>query len=50
MAKKKEEIKEEVVEESKVAPIEGEFGNGDLNQIKDKINEIIKAIYPFING
>ncbi len=47
MAKKKEEVKieekivETPVEQPKILPITQEFGNGDLNILRDKINEII---------
>ena len=37
---KKNEV-EEVLEETEVLPLTQEFGNGDLNVLKDKINEII---------
>lgn len=38
---KKNEIKEEGKEEVLIAPLSQEFGNGDLNVLRDKINEII---------
>lgn len=45
MAKKKKEIEEIVEVEcdccSSIDPITQEFGNGDLNVLRDKINEII---------
>ncbi len=37
----KEEVKEVKPVEKKVLPITQEFGNGDLNLLRDKINEII---------
>ena len=33
------EVKKEVV--SKIAPIETVYGNGDMNELRDKINEVI---------
>lgn len=45
--KKVKEVKKEEVQDvsnhdtPKVAPLTQEFGNGDLNVLKDKINEII---------
>ena len=50
MAKKKvedvEEIVEDVVEEKKpkIGLITDTFGNGDLNLLRDKINEIINGL------
>ena len=50
MPKKKDIMEEAAVEvcepcgvECKVLPITQEFGNGDLNVLKDKINEIIAS-------
>ena len=52
MAKKKQEVIEEIVVEGdceccvepKVPLLTETFGNGDLNILRDKINEIIKAL------
>lgn len=48
MVKKKEEIVEEVVCDETCKPKVGllaqEFGNGDLNVLRDKINEIINNL------
>ena len=41
---KKEKITEEVVTIDPIKEITDVFGNGDLNILKDKINEIIKRI------
>ena len=45
MAYKKEEEKVEekveIVKETGVLPLTQEFGNGDLNILRDKINEIL---------
>ena len=39
---KKEERKEEVLTvDVTIAPLTQEFGNGDMNVLRDKINEII---------
>lgn len=39
----KKEVKEEVLEvKTEISPLTQEFGNGDLNVLRDKINEIIK--------
>lgn len=46
MPKKKVVEEEEVLEESTplVLPITQEFGNGELNTLRDKINEIINVL------
>lgn len=43
MAKKKEEIIEEAIEtkEEGIAPLTENFNREDLNQLRDKINELI---------
>lgn len=46
MAKKKQEVIEEVTEsvetpKEEILPITETFGSGDLNTLRDKINEII---------
>ena len=38
---KKEEGREEVLKEVVIAPLTQEFSNGDMNVLRDKINEII---------
>lgn len=56
MARTKKKVAEKVVEEAveeivnevntdrvEVQPLTQEFGNGDLNTLRDKINELIKA-------
>ncbi len=53
MARPKKEIEVEVTPEvievlketeKKILPITEQFGNGDLNVLRDKINEIIRSI------
>lgn len=39
---KKEEIKEEVKKCVKINKLDVDFGRGDLNLMRDKINEIIE--------
>lgn len=39
------EVEEEVVvEEAKVAPLTNDFGRQDLNELRDKVNEIIAKL------
>jgi hypothetical protein len=42
MAKKEEKVEEVKVVAPKVLAIEVLFGNGDLNLLRDKINELVK--------
>ena len=55
MAKKKVEVEEELtlpnegcgsceVQKPTILPITQVFGNGDMNTLRDKINEIIKSL------
>lgn len=44
MAKKKEEVVEEVVVVSKISKVSEDFGRHDLNLLRDKLNEIIDAL------
>lgn len=41
---KKNEIKEEGPKEVLVAPLTEEFGSGDMNVLRDKINEVITKL------
>lgn len=50
MAKKLEKTIEQVIEKSiervlaPIAPLSGDYGREDLNQLRDKINEIIQRV------
>lgn len=41
---KQKKVEEDIVETPKVAPLTTEFSRQDLNEMRDKINEIINAI------
>lgn len=40
---KKEEIKDEVTK-APIAPVLSDFGRVDLNELRDKVNEILKRV------
>ncbi|MBX4188446.1 MAG: hypothetical protein KW793_04955 [Candidatus Doudnabacteria bacterium] len=48
MAKKKEEVIEQILEKKSISELITSYGNGDLNELRDKINEVIKYIKPQI--